>query len=326
MNLNFDQWELRASGENFPEVPVWFYSLTEFSYEVCSKRNIFSPVAEHFVLSLPSVDGCLAALALGSMLAEVERIENDSNLVEIDLTQLEPGMKVAIESGQEGQQRVTGQIKSISLEDRIPRIQIGTKSIATKFIKKLFILPSEFGNPELFGPKPNTTFDKSNLLEHLAFSSIPLHRVLIDVRAPTKLIEDELQWEFSNPVKTSSIRIVDLVQPIASGQPGSGRSLVLNTTESEDIALKNLKTELNSSELDSDVSILCSGAAILAQLETANSKIVFSALGRDDRQLVAAELAIKQKYEYSQPLSRDVNFKGLGSATELITFEVPLNV
>jgi hypothetical protein len=49
----------------------------------------------------------------------------------------------------------------------------------------------------------------------------------------------------------------------------------------------------------------------------------FSIFGRDDRQLLATELALRQKYEYSNPLSREIDVTQLHRGIELIAFEVP---
>ena len=88
----------------------------------------------------------------------------------------------------------------------------------------------------------------------------------------------------------------------------------------------SFRTTLTRTELDAQVTILCSGSAVLAQIDNVDSQVCFSVFGRDDRQLAATELAIRQKYEYSQPLSRKIDFNTLQSAMELIAFEVPQSV
>jgi hypothetical protein len=326
MDIDFGQFDLAVDGEAQRGVPPWFSGLTKFAFEVCSKRTIDSQISEHFVISLPDIDGGLTAISLGSLAAEISRIEKSSNFEEIRMDQLQVGMRVSIDSGIAGQQKITGEIKTISLDDKTPKIEIGSRWIAAKFIQKICLIPSEAGNPQIFERKHENGDESSSFLNKLAVSSLPIHRALLDIRSTSKIIEDEFEWEFLSASNSTSLKIKDSIRPINSGQPGSGWSIVLNSSESEELAWSNLKSNLNAAELDADISVLCSGAAILAQLESINSKIVFSIFGRDDRQLLATELAIKQKYEYSSELSREIDFSHLYRGIELITFEVPLNV
>jgi len=325
MDITYGELNLIIDGDQ-GKVPTWFLGLTEFVYGICSTREPQSLNSEHYVISLPEIDGGLAAVALGALAAEIERIEINSNFEEISLTQLEVGMKVSIDSGITGQQKITGQVKTLALEDRTPKIEIGSRWIAAKFIQKICLLPSEAGNPQIFQRKTIENGVSRNFLEHLSSTALPIHRAILDIRSTTKIIEDELNWEFSYAGDSKSMKVKDSVKPISSGQPGSGWTLVLNSSESEDLAWKNLGSYLTGSELDADISVLCSSSAILAQLEGVNSRITFSILGRDDRQLAATELAIKQKYEYSNPLSRSIDSSKLRRGIELVAFEVPLNV
>jgi hypothetical protein len=325
MDITYGELNLVIDGDQ-GKVPAWFFGLTEFAYGICSTREPLSLNSEHYVISLPDIDGGLAAVALGALAAEIERIETNSNFEEISLTQLQVGMKVSIDSGVNGQQKITGQVKTLDLEDRTPKIEIGSRWIAAKFIQKICLLPSEAGNPQIFQRKNIENKVARNFLEHLSSAALPIHRAILDIRSTTKIIEDELNWEFLCAGDLKSVKVKDSVKPISSGQPGSGWTLVLNSSESEDLAWENLGSYLNGSELDADVSVLCSGSAILAQLGGVNSRITFSILGRDDRQLAATELAIRQKYEYSNPLSRSIDSSKLGRGIELVAFEVPLNV
>jgi len=325
MDITYGELNLVIDGDQ-RKVPDWFFGLTEFAYGICSTREPLSLNSEHYVISLPDIDGSLAAVALGALAAEIERIEINSNFEEISLTELQVGMKVSIDSGVSGQQKVTGQVRTLDLEDRTPKIEVGSRWIAARFIKKICLLPSEAGNPQIFQRKNIESKVARNFLEHLSSSALPIHRAILDIRSTTKIIEDELNWEFLYAGDSKSLKVKDSVKPISSGQPGSGWTLVLNSSESEDLAWENLGSYLNESELDADISVLCSSSAILAQLEGVNSRITFSILGRDDRQLAATELGIKQKYEYSNPLSRSIDSSKLGQGIELVAFEVPLNV
>lgn len=325
MDLNYDQLDLVINGDR-GNVPDWFVGLTEFAYGICSTREPFSTNSEHYIISLPDIDGGLAAVALGGLAAEIERIEKKSNFQEISISQLEVGMKVSIDSGVGGQQKITGQVKTLDLEDRTPKIEIGSRWIAAKFIHKICLLPSEAGNPQIFQRKTSENGIARNFLEHLSSTALPIHRAILEIRSTTKIIEDELNWEFAHVSESKTLKVKDSIKPISTGQPGSGWTLVLNSSESEDLAWQNLGSYLNGSELDADVSVLCSGSAILAQLESVNSRIIFSILGRDDRQLAATELAVKQKYEYSNPLGRAIDITRLVKGIELVAFEVPLNV
>ncbi len=326
MKIDFGQFDLALEGDVKSGVPQWFSGLANFAFKVCSTRYIESQNSEHFVISLPDIDGGLTAISLGSIAAEIARIEKNSSFQEIGLDQLRVGMRISIDSGIAGQQRITGQIKTISLEDKTPKIEIGSRWIAAKFIQNICLIPSEAGNPQIFERKNEVSEDSSSFLHKLAKSSLPIHRALLNIRSTAKIIEDEFEWEFMNPSNSTSLKVKDLIRPINSVQPGSGWTVVLNSSESEELAWLNLKSELSASELDADVSVLCSGAAILAQLESINSKIVFSVFGRDDRQLLATELALRQKYEYSNPLNREIDVTQLHKGIELITFEVPTNV
>ena len=325
MDITYGELNLVIDGDQ-GKVPAWFFGLTEFAYGICSTREPLSLNSEHYVISLPDIDGGLAAVALGALAAEIERIETNSNFEEISLSQLQVGMKVSIDSGVNGQQKITGQVKTLDLEDRTPKIEIGSRWIAAKFIQKICLLPSEAGNPQIFQRKNIENKVARNFLEHLSSAALPIHRAILDIRSTTKIIEDEFNWEFLYAGESKSMKVKDSIKPISSGQPGSGWTLVLNSSESEDLAWENLGSYLNGSELDADISVLCSGSAILAQLEGVNSRITFSILGRDDRQLAATELVIKQRYEYSNPLSRSIDSSKLGRGIELVAFEVPLNV
>jgi hypothetical protein len=117
MEITFETLNLIIDGD-VGKVPDWFIGLTKFSYGVCSKRDLQNTNSEHFVVSLPDIDGGLAAITLGALAAEIERIESNSNFQEINLNQLEVGMKVSIDSGVGGQQKVTGQVKTLALDDR----------------------------------------------------------------------------------------------------------------------------------------------------------------------------------------------------------------
>ena len=326
MEIDFGKFDLAIDGESQGGVPLWFSGLAKFAFQTCSTRSMESKSSEHFVISLPDIDGALTAISLGTLAAEIARIEKTSNFEEIHLDQLEVGMRISIDSGIAGQQKITGQVKTLSLNDKTPKIEIGSRWIAAKFIQKICIIPSEAGNPQIFEKKLEVGDDSSSFLHKLAGSSLPIHRALLDVRSTSKIIEDEFEWEFLNTSNSTSLKVKDTIRPIHSGHPGSGWSIVLNSSESEELAWLNLKSELTAAELDADISVLCSGAAILAQLESINSKIVFSIFGRDDRQLLATELALRQKYEYSNPLNREIDITQLHRGIELIAFEVPLNV
>jgi hypothetical protein len=326
MKIDFGPFDLALDGEAKSGVPQWLSDLAKFAFKVCSTRSIESQNSEHFVISLPDIDGGLTAISLGSLASEIARIEKNSNFQEIRLDQLQVGMRISIDSGIAGQQKITGQVKTISLEDKTPKIEIGSRWIAAKFIQNICLIPSEAGNPQIFERKHEVGDDSSSFLHKLARSSLPIHRALLDIRSTSKIIEDEFEWEFLNSSNSTSLKVKDLIRPINSGQPGSGWTIVLNSAESEELAGLNLKSDLSASELDADISVLCSGAAILAQLESINSKIVFSIFGRDDRQLLATELALRQKYEYSNPLSREIDVTQLHRGIELIAFEVPSNV
>lgn len=325
MEITFKGLDLIIDGDE-GKVPNWFLGLTKFSYSVCSKRELQSSNSEHFVVSLPDVDGGLAAITLGALAAEVERIESNLNFEEISLNQVEVGMRVYIESGVGGQQKVTGQVKALALNERNPSIKIGSRSFAANLIKKICLIPSEAGNPQIFQRNLIYGEETESFLEHLSSADLPIHRALIDIRSTSKLLDDEFSWEFKNANNASPIKVKDIVKPISSGKPGSGWSLVLNSSESEELAWKNLGSDLIGAELDANVTVLCSGSAILSQLEGVNSKINFSIFGRDDRQLAAVELAIRQKFEYSNPLGREIDTSMLGRGVEIISFEVPLNV
>lgn len=325
MDITFGGLDVIIDGDRV-SVPEWFFGLTKFSYQVCSTRKLQSTNSEHFVISLPDIDGGLAAITLGAIAAEIERIESNSDFEEISLNQLEVGMRVSIDSGVGGQQKITGQVKTLALDDRTPKIEIGSRWIAANLIQRICLIPSDAGNPQIFQRKAINGEASRNFLEHLSSAALPIHRALIDIRSTTKIIEDEFNWEFINSGEPKPLKVRDYVRPISSGQPGSGWSLVLNSSESEELAWQNLGSYLNGAELDADVSVLCSGSAILAQLEGVNSKIIFSILGRDDRQLAATELAVRQKYEYSNPLEREIDVGTLVRGIELVSFEVPLNV
>lgn len=325
MHITFGKLDLIIDGDE-GRVPDWFLGLTKFSYQVCSKRDLQSTNSEHFVVSLPDIDGGLAAITLGALAAEVERIEINSNFQEISLNQVEVGMRISIDSGIGGQQKVTGQVKTLALDDRTPKIEIGNRWIAANLIQRICLIPSEAGNPQLFQRNVINDEESENFLEHLSSTAFPIHRALIDIRSTSKILEDEFNWLFKNASNSTQMKLKDVVKPISSGQPGSGWSLVLNSSESEELAWENLSSYLNGEELDANVSVLCSGSAILAQLEAVNSKIIFSIFGRNDRQLAAIELAIKQKFEYSNPLGREIDTNILGRGVEIISFEVPLNV
>ena len=325
MDINLEGLNLAIDGDQ-GRVPRWFSGLTKFSYSVCSTRNIESPNSEHFVITLPNIDGGLAAVSLGALAAEIERIETNSNFEEINIGQLKVGMRVSIDSGVAGKQKVMGQVKTLSLDDKAPKIEIGSKWIAAKFIQKICLIPPEAGSPQIFERRTSETNEFKHVLQYLSSASLPIHRALLDIRSTTKIIEDELSWEFSNPINSVPTHAKDFIRPISKERAGSGWSLVLNSSESEELAWQNLRSELKASELDSAISILCSGSAILAQIEEVNSKIVFSILGRDDRLLAATELAIKQQYEYSNPMSRDIDTKDIARGIELLTFEVSTHV
>lgn len=325
MEITFGDSALIIDGQE-GKVPGWFHALTKFSYAVCSERDPQSTNSEHFVVSLPDIDGGLAAITLGALAAEVERIERSSHFEEISLNQIQVGMRVSVDSGLGGQQKVTGQVKTLALDDRTPKIEIGSRWIAASLIQRICLIPSEAGNPEIFQRNELDGKHPKNFLEHISSRALPIHRALIDIRSTSKLLEDELSWEFKNTSKNTLIKVRDVVKPITSGQPGSGWSLVLNSSESEELAWKNIGSYLNGAELDANVSILCSGSAILAQLEGIKSRIIFSILGRDDRQLAAIELAIRQKFEYSNPISREIDMSSLADGIEIINFEVPINV
>jgi hypothetical protein len=325
MNLDFDELNIFVDLHK-TKVPKWFSGLAEFAYQVCSTRDVASGVTEHFVLSSPEISGTMTALSLGAIAAEVQRIEIGSKLRKIDLGDLREGMRVSLNCGATGQQNVTGEVTNLSLDSGTPKVMIGSRWIAAKLIQSISLIPSEAGNPQLFERRLASKGNSSNFLEKMTSTSVPIHRSLVDIRATNSVLDDELNWFFATEDSSSTYAVKDLIRPISARNRGSGWSLVLNSSESEELALSSLNSGLSRTELDSDITILCSGHTILSQFDQVDSKICLSTFSRDDRQLAATELAVKQRYEYSQTLSRDISFKALGNGFEVIAFEVPANV
>ena len=83
MKIDFGQFDLALDGEAKSGVPQWLSGLAKFAFKVCSTRSMESQNTEHFVISLPDIDGGLTAISLGSLAAEIARIEKNSNFQEI---------------------------------------------------------------------------------------------------------------------------------------------------------------------------------------------------------------------------------------------------
>jgi hypothetical protein len=307
-------------------VPKWLGGLVEFAHQICSTRSSETRVTEHFVVSLPEISGGLTALSIGSLSAEIDRITQHSNYKKIEIQDISLGMRVSIDCGSSGLQKVTGEITSILFSEGTPRIKVGTRWIAAKLIQEIHLLPPELGNPQIFERIAKSSGTSTNFIDYMTSTSIPIHRALLDIRATNSIFEDEFSWAFSDKETSAKYSMKSVIRPISSKQPGAGWSLVMNSSESEEFAQASLRANLTSAELHSEVTILCSGSAVLAQLDEVDSQVCFSVFGRDDRQLAATELAIRQKFEYSQPLSRNIDSSLLVDGMELITFEVPLSV
>ena len=325
MNIDFETLNLSVDFQK-ETVPDWFIGLTEFAYQICSMRSLESRVTEHFVISLPDITGGLTALSIGSLAAEITRIVELSSFKKVEVDELSEGMRVSIDSGTSGLQKVTGEITNLLLNDRTPKVRIGSRWIAVKLIQNIYLLPPELGNPQIFERVATSSDEPANFINDLTSTSIPIHRALLDIRAINSICDEEFNWVFSTKDDSKEYSAKSIIRPINSKQPGSGWSLVLNSSESEELAQMSFRTTLTRTELDAQVTILCSGSAVLAQIDNVDSQVCFSVFGRDDRQLAATELAIRQKYEYSQPLSRKIDFNTLQSAMELIAFEVPQSV
>ena len=307
-------------------VPQWLGGLVEFAYQICSTRNSETRVTEHFVVSLPEIAGGLTALSIGSLSAEIDRITQHSNYRKIEIQDVSLGMRVSIDCGSSGLQRVTGEVTSILFSEGTPKIKVGKRWIAAKLIQDIHLLPPELGNPQIFERMADESGAPTNFLDYMTSTSIPIHRALLDIRATNSIFDDEISWVFSDKETSAKYSMNSVVRPISAKHPGTGWSIVLNSSESEELAQASFGTNLTGTELHSEVTILCSGSAILAQLDEVDSQVCFSVFGRDDRQLAATELAIRQKFEYSQPLSRNIDFTFLTDGMELIAFEVPLSV
>ena len=320
IKVDFSQVSLGVAGI-FQPCPPWysafvnFAALTSLDTTETTKRQNLS------ILSVPRLSGVTSALALGALYGEVYKLRSKTTLEKISIDQLELGMQVSILCGTGGYQAI-GEVSRLAVNDKTPQLTVGKTNVAVRSIREIHLLSGEIGKPKRFKKlEESSNPDPDSLFGVLADTSLPILRSLLMLRSTSGITENEFSLEFRDDTTGQTKTLSDLLSPIQANSKDVGTTVVLNTSEEDQVEWMMKQMQLSESEASPQITVMSTASAVLSQIENIGNSKVIAVLGRDERQITAAADAVRTLFAYSLEVSQKDYWKLLPANTELVSLE-----
>ena len=305
----------------FGPCPGWYSGFINFAASISMDAELGQQRQSVSVLTVPRITGVTSALALGALYGEVYKIRSVASLEKISVDQLVVGMHVSVICGT-GSHQAVGEVTQIQLSDRNPRVTIGNVMVAVRSIREINLLPRNIGKPKKFKKlERSSNTNSDSFFAVLADSSLPIFRSLVMLRSTSQISMSELSLQFRDESTGQIKSISDLLNPIQANSVDEGTTLVLNSSEEDQIEWLMSQLHLSTEEATPQVAIMGSASSILSQIDTVNNKKVIAVLGRDERQIEASADAVRISFAYSLAAETKEYWKVLPDNTELVSFE-----
>lgn len=320
MRVDLSQVSLGVDGI-FQPCPLWYSAFVNFAASISLDTSETANRQNLSILSVPRLSGVTSALALGALYGEVYKLRSKTTLKEISIEQLELGMQVSILCGTGGYQ-ATGEVIRLAVSDKTPQITVGKTPIAVRSIRKIYLLSGEIGKPRQFKKlEESSNRDPESLFGVLADTSLPILRSLLMLRSTSGTTESEFSLEFRDETTGQTKMLSDLLSPIQANSKDVGTTVVLNTSEEDQVEWMMKQMQLSESEASPQITVMSTASAVLSQIENIGNSKVIAVIGRNERQITAAADAVRTVFAYSLEASQKDYWRLLPAHTELISFE-----
>ena len=307
----------------FSTCPEWFSAFVNFAASFSMDLENRESEQNLSILSVPNVRGVVAALSLGALYGEVSKVRSQTSLTQISVQELKLGMQVSILCGTGGHQAV-GEVTKLDMDDKTPKVTVGKVTISIKAIREVYLLSGQIGKPNQFKKmEKSSNSDPNSLFGVLADSSLPIFRSLLMLRSTSGITEEEFSLEFRDDLTGEIKSLRDLMNPIQAGSKNIGTTIVLNTSEEDQVEWLMQQLQLSQADASPEIAVMGSASAILSQLENIENSKVLAVIGRNERQINAAADVIRNTFAYSYEVSKKSYWEMLPSNTELVSFGRP---
>jgi len=307
----------------FSTCPEWFSAFVNFAASFSMDLENRESEQNLSILSVPNVRGVVAALSLGALYGEVSKVRSQTSLTQISVQELKLGMQVSILCGTGGHQAV-GEVTKLDMDDKTPKVTVGKVTVSIKAIREVYLLSGQIGKPNQFKKmEKSSNSDPNSLFGVLADSSLPIFRSLLMLRSTSGITEEEFSLEFRDDLTGEIKSLRDLMNPIQAGSKNIGTTIVLNTSEEDQVEWLMQQLQLSQADASPEIAVMGSASAILSQLENIENSKVLAVIGRNERQINAAADVIRNTFAYSYEVSKKSYWEMLPSNTELVSFGRP---
>lgn len=320
IRVDLSQVSLGVAGIFHP-CPLWYSAFVNFAASTSLDTTDTTNRQNLSILSVPRLPGVTSALALGALYGEVYKLRSKTTLEKISIDQLELGMQVSIFCGTGGYQAI-GEVTRLAINDQTPQLTVGKTNVAVKSIREIFLLSGEIGKPKQFKKlEESSNLDPDSLFGVLADTSLPILRSLLMLRSTSGITESEFSLEFRDNSTGQTKTLSDLLSPIQANSKDVGTTVVLNTSEEDQVEWMMKQMQLSESEATPQITVMSTASAVLSQVENIGNSKVIAVIGRNERQITAAADAVRTIFAYSLEVSQKDYWKLLPAHTELVSFE-----
>jgi hypothetical protein len=307
----------------FSRCPEWFSAFVNFAASFSMDLEYRESEQNLSILSVPKVRGVVSALSLGALYGEVSKVRSQTSLTQISVEELKLGMQVSVLCGTGGHQAV-GEITKLDINDKTPKVTVGKVTVSIKAIREIYLLSGQIGKPKQFKKmEKSSNSDPNSLFGVLADSSLPIFRSLLMLRSTSGITEEEFSLELRDDMTGETKSLRDLMNPIQASSKNIGTTVVLNTSEEDQVEWLMQQLELSEADASPEIAVIGSASAILSQLENIENSKVLAVIGRNERQINAAADVIRNTFAYSYEVSKKSYWEMLPSNTELVSFGRP---
>ncbi len=305
-------------------LPKWWGQLWDFAKSIASE-DISSPNKQRlFVLSVPQMHGALSAVSLGLLDGVLARLLASAAPKEINLEDIQPGMLVQIDSGQSGSEVFYGEVGNVDTSSSNTKIQVGSKLLSARFIRRVQLLSPELGKPQGHYSKDDEFEGASSEMFHsfdpVRHTKAPILRPFLVLRTvPEHSLE--LEWVVYDPISDLTSSVNELLHGMQKGDKQSVATLVANTKQSLLSKMEALKVDSKGLINSEEVTCLVGTKAILENLEQTDSNIAVCILARDEDSLENVQALIAQIYAYGEKVDWNTELHELPESLELLVFD-----
>ena len=321
---NLKGFQVSVDFEHSQPLPFWWGQLWAFAKSIASDEFISKEKQRIFVLSVPQMHGALSSVSLGLLDGVLARLFASAAPKEINLEDIKTGMLVQIESGQSGSEVFYGEVGNVDTSSANVKIQVGTKLISARFIRKIELLSHELGKPEGHYSKDDVADEAIPTIFH---SLDPVRHINGPVLRPFLVLRTvpehslELDWTVYDPNSLLNSSVKELLHGMQKGDKQHVATLLANTKQNLVSKMQDLKVDSTGLINSEEVTCLVGTKAILENLEDTDSKMVVCILARDEDSIENVQALIAQIYAYGEKVEWDPDLFDLPESLEMLVFD-----